>query len=1003
RMFSGQINPGQLSIVRTIRTDTTAGDIDTAVFSGARAEYDIDFSSDGTITVSHIGGLATDGTDTVRNVERLEFADQTISLVAPTLDLHGDVTTTTTTSTPQAYRDTFDTAAHNNSNGSVNWAATPWVEAGDDGGVTTGQIQIDNNNSNELRFVAGDGASITRTVNLTGVTTATLSFDYDRLNNNNSIDAGETLQVQYSPTGSFTAGNFTVLQTITSQSGGFDGADTSSINLNLAGATANAAIRFVVTGISGAGEEIRINNFNIATTTATTTTTPGAPGNNYETSYTENDAGVAIAAGVRIADDGTTIASARVVLTNASAGDVLSVAGGLPGGITSSVDTSVSGQITLTLTGNASIANYQTALQQVRYSNSSDNPAAADRILQVTVNDGLLNSAVATTTVHVTPSNDAPVGNADTVITNVAAGVTFSIAQSALLANDADPEGSALTITAVNGSTGLNAPAALGTGVVNVADNGIANGSFNYVVSDGASTDPNNTVNITRVTGTINGGIGNEIIIGDAAGTTINGGGGNDTINAGDGNDTVSGGTGNDTILAGTGNDTIIWNAAGATDGFDLVNGEAGGTDTFIVNGAVGTAETFRIYERTAAIAAGVPVSGATTEIVITRTVGLTTTVVAELDNIEEISVNGLNTTANNGNNPTQPDGGASAGDAIQVIGNFNGTSLNFSTITIDGNAGDDTVDISALQSAHRIVFRSNGGKDTIVGTLRAQDVIELPPGKTLADYTEETDSQGVTTLRSADHRITYTCSERPIVRECTDEEPPVEEPPVEEPPVEQPPVVQPPVVVPGVEGPVDEVEWGGRGHDRLWGQDGNDQLYGRSGHDRLWGQDGHDRLDGGDGHDRLYGGAGHDGLYGKSGDDRLEGGHGNDHLDGGSGKDRLYGGSGNDKLYGGSGNDCLSGGSGDDLLKGGSGQDKLTGGSGQDTFVFQKGGGSDTVTDFRNGHDRIDARGLSGVDSLSDLHVVQVDQDVMIARGSDILVLKGVTASDLDNSDFIF
>jgi Ca2+-binding RTX toxin-like protein len=1003
RMFSGQINPGQLSIVRTIRTDTTAGDIDTAVFSGARAEYDIDFNTDGTVIVSHIGGLATDGTDTVRNVERLEFADQTISLVAPTLDLHGDVTTTTTTTAPQAYRDTFDSAAHNNSNGSVNWAATPWVEAGDDGGVTTGQIQIDANNSNELRFVAGDGASITRIVNLTGVTTATLSFEYDRFNNNNSIDAGETLQVQYSPTGSFAAGSFTVLQTISSISGGFDGADTSSLSLNLTGATANAAIRFVVTGISGAGEEIRINNFNIATTTSTTTTTPGAPGNNYETSYTENGAGVAIAAGARIADDGTTIASARVVLTNASAGDVLSVAGGLPGGITSSVDASVPGQITLTLTGNSSIANYQTAIQQVRYSNSSDNPAAADRIFQVTVNDGLLNSAVATTTVHVTPSNDPPVGNADTVITNVATGVTFSIAQSALLANDADPEGSALSITAVNGSTGLNAPAVLGAGVINVADNGTPNGSFNYVVSDGTLSDPTNTVSITRVTGTINGGIGNEIIIGDAAGTTINGGGGNDTINAGDGSDTVSGGTGNDTILAGTGNDTIIWNAAGATDGFDLVNGEAGGTDTFIVNGAVGTAETFRIYERTAAIAAGVPVSGATTEIVITRTVGQTTTVVAELDNIEEISVNGLNTTANNGNNPTQPDGGTSAGDMIQVIGNFNGTSLNFSTITIDGNAGDDTVDISALQSAHRIVFRSNGGKDTIVGALRAQDVIELPPGKTLADYTEETDSQGVTTLTCEDHRITYTCSERPIVRECTDEEPPVEQPPVEEPPVEQPPVEQPPVVIPGVGNPVDEVEWGGRGHDRLWGHDGNDKLYGRSGHDRLWGQDGHDRLDGGEGHDRLYGGAGHDRLYGKSGHDRLEGGHGNDHLDGGSGKDRLYGGSGDDKLMGGSGDDCLSGGSGKDVLKGGAGNDRLTGGSGEDTFVFERKGGSDTITDFRNGHDRIDARSLSGVDDLSDLSLVQVDQSVMIARGSDILVLKGVTASDLDNSDFIF
>ena len=33
-MFAGTINPGQLAIVRTIRTDTTAGDIDTAAYPG---------------------------------------------------------------------------------------------------------------------------------------------------------------------------------------------------------------------------------------------------------------------------------------------------------------------------------------------------------------------------------------------------------------------------------------------------------------------------------------------------------------------------------------------------------------------------------------------------------------------------------------------------------------------------------------------------------------------------------------------------------------------------------------------------------------------------------------------------------------------------------------------------------------------------------------------------------------------------------------------------------
>ncbi len=39
QMFSGAINPGQLAIVREIKTDTTAGDIDVAKFQGARGEY----------------------------------------------------------------------------------------------------------------------------------------------------------------------------------------------------------------------------------------------------------------------------------------------------------------------------------------------------------------------------------------------------------------------------------------------------------------------------------------------------------------------------------------------------------------------------------------------------------------------------------------------------------------------------------------------------------------------------------------------------------------------------------------------------------------------------------------------------------------------------------------------------------------------------------------------------------------------------------------------------
>ena len=78
------------------------------------------------------------------------------------------------------YVDNFNTASLGNSNGTANWDPD-WVETGDSGGTTSGQIRIDNGND-VLQFIGGtpaasfDGAQIQRTVNLAGVTAATLSY-----------------------------------------------------------------------------------------------------------------------------------------------------------------------------------------------------------------------------------------------------------------------------------------------------------------------------------------------------------------------------------------------------------------------------------------------------------------------------------------------------------------------------------------------------------------------------------------------------------------------------------------------------------------------------------------------------------------------------------------------------------------------------------------------------------------------------------------------------------
>ncbi len=210
------------------------------------------------------------------------------------------------------------------------------------------------------------------------------------------------------------------------------------------------------------------------------------------------------------------------------------------------------------------------------------------------------------------------------------------------------------------------------------------------------------------------GAAGNQAVFGLGGADSLFGGANSDILVGGGGNDTVSGGDGDDFIYQ-----------TGGDDGRDFVDGGAG-VDTYTLMGVAG-AETFRIYTRAAWLAVAGNVAGslnADTEIVITRGGVNAAAIIAELDNIEEIRVDSLNTTANNGNSTTLPDGGATGtGDNVIVIGDFTGTSLDYNTIRVQGTSANDTIDITGLTSAHRVVFDSNGGLDTILGNVRTQDI----------------------------------------------------------------------------------------------------------------------------------------------------------------------------------------------------------------------------------------------------------------------------------------
>ncbi|MFC7540322.1 beta strand repeat-containing protein [Siccirubricoccus deserti] len=84
QIFAGTINPGQLKIVREILHADGHDDLDIAVYSGNRSEYEI-FDFGDFIQIAHVnpvlvGNALSNGIDTLRNIERVRFADETVTL-----------------------------------------------------------------------------------------------------------------------------------------------------------------------------------------------------------------------------------------------------------------------------------------------------------------------------------------------------------------------------------------------------------------------------------------------------------------------------------------------------------------------------------------------------------------------------------------------------------------------------------------------------------------------------------------------------------------------------------------------------------------------------------------------------------------------------------------------------------------------------------------------------------------------------------------------------------
>jgi VCBS repeat-containing protein len=122
-----------------------------------------------------------------------------------------------------------------------------------------------------------------------------------------------------------------------------------------------------------------------------------------DTAYTENVGSSAIDAGLTVSDaDDASLGGATATIAGFEAGDLLDFTD--QNGITGTYD---SGTGVLTLTGTASVADYQAALRSIEYSTTNDDPATAKSVASA-VTDGSADSAPATKGIAITPVNDAP-------------------------------------------------------------------------------------------------------------------------------------------------------------------------------------------------------------------------------------------------------------------------------------------------------------------------------------------------------------------------------------------------------------------------------------------------------------------------------------------------------------------------------------------------------------------------------------------------------------------
>jgi hypothetical protein len=199
------------------------------------------------------------------------------------------------------------------------------------------------------------------------------------------------------------------------------------------------------------------------------------------TGYIENALGVPIFSNATIVAADTNIINSvtvRIVSGFQSSRDLLSWT--TMAGITGNYD---SNSGVLTFVGTASISSYQTLLNSLLYSNSSDAPLAGPRVFQVDTTSGA-NTSIAQFSIIVTAVND-PAQIVTNVALTVAEGSTNFISSTQLTANDVDGINRNLVYQISTGPTSglLQRTSAVGIAITSFTQGEIEDGLIQYVHS----------------------------------------------------------------------------------------------------------------------------------------------------------------------------------------------------------------------------------------------------------------------------------------------------------------------------------------------------------------------------------------------------------------------------------------------------------------------------------------------------------------------------------------